>query len=502
MKRKTTILLSSVMAGVLLVGGAFAAYSVTDNADPFGFVATPGTNAEEQTTYVTMSFGDNSVLSNIENLQVGEHRRAGIVSLKANVRYEGDFTVKLIDRTVRESTDTNKKLIDYLDIGIYEGANTTVAEGELPDATFKVGSVGMGVNEKTFPLVGVQAGKEYAVYLTLDDSVELYYSQMSEDKVYVEVDWSPKSGDLAVNYNVYFNKPTGWDEAWVYAWGNGKENAKFPGVKMTQLRGNIYTIAVPNNLTNLVFNAGDNVDDHKTADLEMTVALKEANKFYYDGTQWTELEEEQTLASEYNVKFGTADPVALAENTTTDKTDGRIAEYFVEGVSITAAEQFVLYAGNGIPEAQYVAYEGNLDDSGKVKVTNDSADVYVKIYEGTGENTGKLYYVVWVSDAGSTPVEDQVLFTNNQAWGNIHLYAFNDEEHKNADWPGVELTVTKTNDYGEEQYAVDWGDYDYIIINGSGGQTVDIDVTTLANKAGFYLTGEVDAQGHYLVGTY
>ena len=72
MKRKSIILLSSILAGSLLVGGAFAAYAVTDNADPFGINVTPGNIDEDTTKYVTLSWGESTNLEGVGLLKVNK----------------------------------------------------------------------------------------------------------------------------------------------------------------------------------------------------------------------------------------------------------------------------------------------------------------------------------------------------------------------------------------------------------------------------------------------
>lgn len=513
MKRKSIILLSSILAGSLLVGGAFAAYAVTDNADPFGFVATPGTYEEEGINYVTLEFGSTSALSNIENVEAGHDYKAGIVSLKSSMNYTGDFTVRLVDRTTRTAAEeTNKKLINYVTVGVYEGNVTPEAPATLPDAGLLRGSVGYGVAEhattNTFALPGTAAGKEYTVFLSVSSDVGIYFSQMANDKVYVEVDWAPKAGDESTSYPVYFERPNDWGtlnpKAYVYAWKEDphKENAVFPGLEMSHLREGIYTAQIPNNLVNLVFSAGDNNDEHKTGDISLTgYNPSTASYLSWNSTQekwvWGELPEEQVLESSYSVKIGDAEYAAMTNKTDTDKTDGRLAEWQKVDANVTIGEQLLFKAGEVVIGDTYLSYDGNVTSDGHVKISGQ-ASIFLKIYNGTGEGTGHLYYSVYVAYP-----TDAFTFINSSGWTDLHFYAWKGET-KNAEWPGVAIdSYVGQNEFFQDKFAIDWAEYDHFVINGSNGtvKTVDIDVSGLGGKVAVYLTGETESEtGKYLVG--
>ena len=518
MKRKLIILLSSILAGSLLVGGAFAAYAVTDNADPFGFVATPGTYEEEGINYVTLEFGSTSALANIENVEAGKDYRAGIVSLKSTMNYTGDFTVRLVDRTTRTAAEeANKKLINYVTVGVYEGNVTPVSPATLPSSDLLRGSVGYGVEDhatsNTFALPGTAAGKEYSVFLSVSSDVGIYFSQMANDKVYVEVDWAPKAGDESTSYPVYFERPNAWGtlnpKAYVYAWKEDphKENAVFPGVEMSHLRDGIYTAQIPNNLVNLVFNAGDNNDEHKTGDISLTgYNPSTAPYLSYNSTsskwEWGALPEEQVLESSYSVKIGSGEYVAMSNKTDTDKTDGRLAEWQKQTNTVAIGNKLTFKAGEVEIGSTYLSYEGNITSEGKIKISG-SVDIFLKIYNGTGEDTGHLFYSVYVSYPTNA-----VTFINSSGWSDLHFYAWEGdggEGHQNAVYPGIALdTYVGVNEYEQAKYAIDWTGYEKIIISsGSEGaiKTVNIDVASFAGKTAVYLTGEYDSEaGGYQVG--
>ena len=120
----------------------------------------------------------------------------------------------------------------------------------------------------------------------------------------------------------------------------------------------------------------------------------------------------------------------------------------------------------------------------------DSAHTYI-VDSGSGENPPATN-------------EIPIYFSNNKGWTNVRFYVFNSSTHAEAaGWPGVDAEWVYKNEYNEDVYRVVINTelYDSFIFNGSGGQTVDILVSSLtgSNNA-FYLDGTQDGSGHYNVG--
>ncbi len=96
------------------------------------------------------------------------------------------------------------------------------------------------------------------------------------------------------------------------------------------------------------------------------------------------------------------------------------------------------------------------------------------------DDTTKVTVGTWTFSADAIIDEADVMkiyVTNSQYWNNLKVYIFNNEtKAEKAGWPGVELKYEYTNDqsqgvYSFEIYTVN---YDAFIVNGSGGQTIDI----------------------------
>ncbi|MCR4879445.1 MAG: starch-binding protein [Bacilli bacterium] len=303
MKRKSIILLSSILAGSLLVGGAFAAYAVTDNADPFGVNVTPGNVDEDDTTYVTLEWGQATNLEGVGLIKVAENRKVGVVSLVSSQNYTGKFSLSIQDQTeetAEVAATRTDYLLDYLNVKVYEGDLELTAEGALPEGT-PIASIAksagttedpkLGAGKKKSAAVnvgGTSAGKELSIFVTLDNSSSPYFSQMENDKVRLTVDWGKKDGDEeAEGKIVYFSIPTGWAKVYAYAWEGEKVNASYPGVEMAaSYNEGLYQILIPTDLENIIFNNGlSGENELKTADISFD-GYNANTAPYYNGSAW------------------------------------------------------------------------------------------------------------------------------------------------------------------------------------------------------------------------
>ena len=96
-------------------------------------------------------------------------------------------------------------------------------------------------------------------------------------------------------------------------------------------------------------------------------------------------------------------------------------------------------------------------------------------------------------------------FSNNKGWSSVNVYMWMEGGGESTAWPGVAATLVGKNDIGEDVYSVtvDSSVYDYVIFNGSGGQTADVSVAEAAAAGcGLYCLDTTDSQGHFNVGMY
>lgn len=277
MKGKIAFLLASILAGGALVGGTFAAWAVTDNADPFEVKITPGTLDIGTDKSVTLDWGTKGLV-NIEGLAMGEEKGPYEVGLRATTSDASAFTGSL-SVSLSTTSVAATKLIDYLHVNVYADAlKSQAAILTVPD-----GSSNYTVAQD----IQVTSGTEKKVYffISLDAGISpVTYNAIKEDVVTLRVDWNKGSEIQEItSYTYYFNNTGSWANVYAYAWksADGSSNAAWPGVAMSQTKGNIYSVALGTGFDKVIFNNGSNGEGNQTADLDLAHATP-----YWDGDSW------------------------------------------------------------------------------------------------------------------------------------------------------------------------------------------------------------------------
>lgn len=86
----------------------------------------------------------------------------------------------------------------------------------------------------------------------------------------------------AAGDTVYCEDAANWGTVYCYMWGDGSDNGSWPGVKMTQGEGSLWSYSVTGNWTKIIFNNGS--DQKKTGDLD----YPGNGKIYNNSTgEWT-----------------------------------------------------------------------------------------------------------------------------------------------------------------------------------------------------------------------
>ena len=263
MKRKTTILLSSILAGSLLVGGAFAAYAVTDKASPRVITVTPGTPVIPDKE-VELNWGDNSThQETISGLAANVLVRAAHVSLKASVDYTGKFSVALANQS--EAHD-GQNLIDNLEVYVYQGNVQLDDEGKIPTEAVKKGEITKetekeeGIkNWSTLVPVTSQTTPDYSVFVRIVVD-EDKFGQLSNDQVTVTLDWGKGSDE-----DYYVEDATPTTDAGYYLvgsfnnWGTFSEYKFAETLTVGELRVNDVTLAATDEFKVKQLTTGDAV---------------------------------------------------------------------------------------------------------------------------------------------------------------------------------------------------------------------------------------------------
>lgn len=347
MKGKKLLTLLSIFAGAAVVGTTFAAWAVTDNADPFGIKVTPGSSSEDNTKMVTLSYGDQFMAENLTGLTAEKAKVAAKVGLKATTAgdtYTGKFTMTLEDLSGKEDTDV--KLIDHLRVELYNQNDAGVIEynasskevitdltEKTPDGfiptegdllTFsKSYAVPNGTEKIVYVLVKLEAGLSPAV---LD--------QIHNDHVRITMDWGKGSAEDAEASRLYFTGTVG-TPYYAYAWtATGAKNHDWPGVLMVQDADSdpgVFAIDLGTQFTHVIFT--DN-NGYQTTDLELSNAIR-ANTPCYNGSSWIAKPGKSALTADYYV-IGSFNSWTLVDNQWAMTRDGETSKYTYNNLVLQA----------------------------------------------------------------------------------------------------------------------------------------------------------------------
>ncbi len=328
MNKKLVLLLSSLLTTVVLTGTCFAAFAVTDQADPFGINVTPGELEEDtETQYTTLSWGQSTALNNVANVVPGHIYKVGIVSLKSTLNYRGVLSLELTDEsTGKELSDP--KFINYIQFYIYEGAKNDTPEDTLPEldllCSSSLGDLSLAYNNA----LGTSAGKEYSVFMSYDGSAIPVASQVQNDVVSISVDWNAASGDIADNQKtVYFASNWHYSDCYLYAWKDNGSNGTWPGVKLSYIGKNqydqdIYEGILTDGYEYMIFSNGGTESGDKTKDLTIsTYDFTQGDLLFYrndDGSAGTVVFNNDMLVYDYNMGQNPG-PILQAFGWTTEK---------------------------------------------------------------------------------------------------------------------------------------------------------------------------------------
>lgn len=135
----------------------------------------------------------------------------------------------------------------------------------------------------------------------------------------------------------------------------------------------------------------------------------------------------------------------------------------------------------------------DVDGNGTVSIADATTIQFYLADLGGSGRTGQKYVV--------PEYESTFILTDNLRWGTAYLFAW--DEDGNAlcgEWPGTAIEETQTNVFGENEFIVNVpkGACGVFISNGRDSLTEDI---TDFSYDHYWLSGEQDDLGHYLVST-
>ncbi|MCM1152382.1 MAG: starch-binding protein [Muribaculum sp.] len=277
------------------------------------------------------------------------------------------------------------------------------------------------------------------------------------------------AGDISV----YFQLPAGWNASSLHCYyfnkgGNG--NNEWPGTVWKSGNSIVsngvtyYRFSIPDWATTVIFNQGSS--GSKTDDLKVlpngcydNSMTKETVPFYFidngDKYQYVALLGNNGIWEVSVGKlFSTKDGVTYTYSTNSFSGDFKI---WVADNWYSISPQTEL-----APNTDY-------------KLDNNKENPNMKLKEGTMTDVVFTFNLdTKTLSYKQTQYEDiNVYFDNSSAqWSNVYCYAYNGDEDKNAEWPGVQVTE-KTGNLYKATYS---SRYQHVIFNNNNGaQTADLD---------------------------
>ena len=283
MKKRGLFLALVAFAGAAIVGGTFAAWAVTDNADPVSIKVSTGNVTSDSTQFLTLKWGDQQTLSNVSNLVKGTFRKAAVLDLGLDTTStDTDYDGKL-SYTLNGGADLKAKLI----VEVYK-TNLADTDGVIASSEF-TGKTKLsftnGVCNITSTNLTANGHNPFTVVVSLDPNTTVSeLDAMSKQQVSVVFDWG--AGENSVETTTVY--ATGFSaQPYMYCWDGSKVNASWPGVAMTRVGStNYYQAELNLSYVNVIFTTQD--ESQKSGDIAISSSFSGANNlFTYDGSSGT-----------------------------------------------------------------------------------------------------------------------------------------------------------------------------------------------------------------------
>ena len=357
----------------------------------------------------------------------------------------------------------------------------------------------------------------------------------------------PTTHDDPENVTLYFSNNKFWDSVNVYMFSTaGGESTEWPGVAANKVATNdfgedIYSVTVnTNQYDSVIFNGTGG----QTVDIDVANAYAMGAGIYCLDTQ----DDQGHYDVDYYEYGPVEDPTSYEQPTTHDDPNPEnVTLYFSNNKFWDSVNVYMFSTAGGESTAWpgVAANKIGTNDFGEdiYSVTVNTNQYDSVIFNGSGGQTvdidvanafamgAGVYCLDTQDDQGHYdvgyyeygPVENPtsyeqptthddpnpenvtLYFSNNKSWGSVNVYMFSTAGGESTAWPGVAADKVGTNTYGEDIYSVtvNTNQYDSVIFNGSGGQTVDISVSYAYNMgSGLYCLDTQDGNGHYDVGYY
>ncbi len=336
--------------------------------------------------------------------------------------------------------------------------------------------------------------------------------------------------DPSAVQTIYFdNSSYNWSKVYAYIYAVGAddeliENAAWPGVEMTYNSSTkLYEIEVSEKLSNgyVIFTESYSTTTNRyPADGETGLSIDGKSMLFSANHSWKEYVPTPTTST--TVAPTTVAPTTVAPTTVASTTTGNnilIGDVDLSG-NITVDDATVLqkYLVEMISLSDDALLAAEIDGASGIDIRDVTAILcyLVDLFDLSG-NCGQYVYGTQPTTAAPTTIAPTTVapttvapttvapttvalttasstytmtFTNNYSWSNVYCYYWNDDDTTLTSWPGVKMSYSTTNDYGQYVYTLTIPSTATHVIfnngNNGGQQTVDIDIT---GSARYYISG-------------
>ena len=270
---------------------------------------------------------------------------------------------------------------------------------------------------------------------------------------------------------VYFdNSNYNWSNVYAYIYTDETENAEWPGVQMTKGSDNIYSVEVPEDLSNgyVIFAESSTSSNRSTPDGEDGLTLNGKNMIFRYSGVWEEYNQQPTTEpTEPETKPTT--PTKPTEKVLLGDVD---LNNNINVNDVTAVQKYISGALTLSTKAQ-TATDVNRDGIISIKDAT-CIQFYILGVDGntgsTGEYIGGETQPTTSAEQPTTSPESYVYFKNTSNWNNVNAYYWSVENTTMTQWPGVALESV-----GDNTYRLKYPEgATYIIFNNGSSQTDDI----------------------------
>ena len=466
-----------------------------------------------------------------EGIEVGASFDVTLTATNATETLEKSYTFKKKDPDAVTNVYFNNQPYGWNGVNIYiykEGASGSATEVakwpgtameldsdtglyvfEVPDDFVDEGAVvfnNKGNSNEQYPAEGVRLDIEGTDKYLNGTTWKDYEGEK------VEPITEPAPGTMRTIYmdNSQFNFST----PYAYVWKNGTEDkpAQWPGTAMTpatDMGSNIYKFTCDAKYDCVIFS---NQGGNQTADIKSIPYLKAM----YKNGNWEEVSDGPTQPTETTTPTTTSPSSVpthkvLIGDVTQDKNitvkdvtqlQRAIVDLVIlSGDSLAAADTDMNGKINIKDATNIQLYIAEYSNHAKVGEQVDIGDIPTTTQPApTTQPPTQPDPVTYPTDPSTEPTSEPdpgtktVLFSDNQNWGTVYCYAWNDGGECLGGWPGAQMSEIGTNDYGEKQFSIQvpTSATQLIFSNGAGAQTVDIPFDQ--SKDGWYITGWSDGK--------